>query len=385
MGIPPVSDYNIAIGSQCLEQLQSGDNNIGIGYLIGSSLGNFTGNDNVFIGGNSGTTSAAPTGCVVLGASSAAGDNAIAIGYGVIAVDNSIVIGDGSHTSVVIGGVDITGGAPLLSATFATLPAAAANNGKTYFVSDVGLGGSLWYSNGTDWSPVNGAVILAKSGVPSGIAPSGTVAANGALTLGTALNITYNAGIFLYFPAGAVYAGSLAGSYWCLMSSTTLGTIYDDVLGTGWTSESVPAVPTPIVAAGPGAYVGSTVEVTLTTLNNSGGILGNNGSIRSFSIKSVNNTANAKTYRERFSGNSVEASNLLNTITNISQLDSCAGGNSTSVIVKPASTSSLGNFGGAIARLSINTAIDFTYTATAQLATATDTFVLEELSVELIR
>lgn len=53
--------------------------------------------------------------------------------------------------------------------TWATLPAAAANNGKRVHVSDVGEGGSDWKSNGTLWLPVNGAVLLARSAVAASV------------------------------------------------------------------------------------------------------------------------------------------------------------------------------------------------------------------------
>lgn len=82
---------------------------------------------------------------------------------------------------------------------------------------------------------------------PRGIAPSGSVAADGSITLGTALNAAYN-GLYLYFPAGLV-SGAPAGFYWVVMSSTTAGVVYSAPGGA------------PIV--GTGAYTGVTSEVTL--------------------------------------------------------------------------------------------------------------------------
>lgn len=58
------------------------------------------------------------------------------------------------------------GGISLSSKTFATLPAASGSNtGQIYFVSDVGISGSHWVSNGTQWKPLNGSVVLASSAV----------------------------------------------------------------------------------------------------------------------------------------------------------------------------------------------------------------------------
>src|SRR5258708_29587566 len=68
------------------------------------------------------------------------------------------------------------------------------------------------------------------------IGNSGTVAANnlvGNITLGTALDAVYGPtnngcpGIWLYLPATALAApNNVAGWYWCVMSTTTVGTAY---------------------------------------------------------------------------------------------------------------------------------------------------------------
>jgi hypothetical protein len=49
--------------------------------------------------------------------------------------------------------------APVL--TFATLPASYPV-GQPVFVSNIGVGGSAWYSNGTLWKPVGGQVLLSS-------------------------------------------------------------------------------------------------------------------------------------------------------------------------------------------------------------------------------
>lgn len=129
-------------------------------------------------------------------------------------------------------------------------------------------------------------------GVPFGVAPTGSVATNGALTLGTALNQIYTGGIYLFLPSGAAFAGSAAGFYWCVMTSTTVGTIFNNVLGNG--IPSVPATATPIVAAGPGAYTGSTSAQTVTIPLNPN-VLGAAGYARILAMFGTNNTANNKT------------------------------------------------------------------------------------------
>lgn len=50
--------------------------------------------------------------------------------------------------------------------TFATLPSAPDYAGFRVFVSDIGINGSVWYSNGTRWLPVGGRVVLYRSTTP---------------------------------------------------------------------------------------------------------------------------------------------------------------------------------------------------------------------------
>lgn len=48
--------------------------------------------------------------------------------------------------------------------TWAQRPNAAQYQNEIIYISDVGVGGSYWTSNGTYWSPLNGEVTLAQSG-----------------------------------------------------------------------------------------------------------------------------------------------------------------------------------------------------------------------------
>ena len=150
-----------------------------------------------------------------------------------------------------------------------------------------------------------------SSGIPSGIPSSGTIGNNGALTLTTALDSVYgpsgvSPGVWLYFPAGAVYAGSLVGSYWTVMTSNTAGTIYNNTLTVGSGLQSPPVTPTPIVATGPGAYtqlitVSNTFDLISFTLP--GNSLGKNGQLRLYSVYVNNNSATAKNSVVKLGGN----------------------------------------------------------------------------------
>lgn len=90
--------------------------------------------------------------------------------------------------------------------TWATLPSAAANNGLRVHVSDVGEGGSDWKSNGTLWLPVNGSVLLARSGTQASVTGTtaetalatiairaGIMGTNGQLRVTTLWSLTNNA------------------------------------------------------------------------------------------------------------------------------------------------------------------------------------------------
>ena len=182
------------------------------------------------------------------------------------------------------------GSAPAIP--FASLSPAAGNAGLIVAVSD--FDDALFQSNGTRWRPLNGHVVLAQSAVPVGKAPSGSVAANGALTLGTATTEVFSGGIWWLLPAGAAYAGSAQGVYWCVMSSTTVGTIYDTTYDVTTELPYIPASPTPIVAAGPGAYTGLTGNRIVLGTKVPGNAMGIEGLVRAgFKIAS-NNTAGTK-------------------------------------------------------------------------------------------
>lgn len=137
---------------------------------------------------------------------------------------------------------------------------------------------------------------------PFGIAPSGSVGNNGALTLGTALDQVYTNGLYLDFPAGALYAGSAAGAYWCVMSSTTVGQVYTAFIATsgsaGTTAGTIlrPTSPVALSATtGPGAYTGVTSAIYFPGTNIAAGYLGKQGSVEARLIGRANTTAGGKT------------------------------------------------------------------------------------------
>lgn len=161
--------------------------------------------------------------------------------------------------------------------------------------------------------PAPSWTMLASSGIPMVYPTSGTVGANGALSGIVALTGIYQC--WMYFPAGAVYSGSVAGMYYVAMSSTTAGTIYNNILTNG-----IPYIPgvgnnpalVPIVAAGPGAYTQTTSFpfINMLSITIPGGSLGLNGQIKITYQGRCANNANAKGLLAYFNGaNGQEISN----------------------------------------------------------------------------
>lgn len=224
-------------------------------------------------------------------------------------------------------------------------------------------------------------VTLSQCGVPIGMPPSGTVAENGALTLDTALATTYSDGIWLYFPTGTAYAASVAGFYWVVMSSTTVGTLYDTTYTPSLRNFDIPASPSAIVAAGPGAYVAVTVETTVVQWTIPGGLLGNHGQHDLYALTSAPSTAGSKAIRQKLNGGGLGLSMgvttgnqlraLTNSFTNRGRPDRQVA---IPYQVVPGATTQLD--GDAQAVESVNTAADSVLTLTLQSGAVADFLLL---------
>lgn len=213
---------------------------------------------------------------------------------------------------------------------------------------------------------------IAQWGVASGIAPSGTIGNNGALTLGTALPRIFSEGIYLYFPADSIAVGVAAGSYWCVMSSTTAGTIYNNTLSG---IPTTPASPTAFVTTGPGAYTGDTTARVVASFTIPAGSLGNRGVYNYKSLHSHINNANNKVHSLTF------GSATLQTVTSTT-----SGGTLidkpvflvTNGIQKSTGVSVTGP-GQIVSHLkhTVDTTVDVTVTHLEQITVATDYAILE--------
>lgn len=177
------------------------------------------------------------------------------------------------------------------------------------------------------------------------VAPSGTVAADGTITLGTALPAVFSAGVWLWLPAGAIFGGS-AGWYLATMPSTTVGMIAG--IGSG------------------SAYTGSTSEVTAQTIDVPAPALGASVVLRVAHMCASN--TNAKTGRFRIGGTQY-MTNAINTAGHsyfLAQLLFTGLGNG--VVSVTSENGGGSSAGGILTGVGATISVD----CTLQLATATD-------------
>ena len=204
-----------------------------------------------------------------------------------------------------------------------------------------------------------------SSGVPS----SGTIGANGALTLNVSLGQIYTK-VFLYFPAGAVYVGSTAGLYYTIMTSGVLGTVYNNKYVDIFTDITSPIG---VSDGGPGAYVQTiNTDLLLGSFTIPANTLGANGQMQLTIYTNSNTSTNNKTIKTKFPAGTTlynfGASNISGSVIsfflkNINANLQTHNGN-------------VGGFASA-QRTTANTTIDQTYIIAVNMISATDFTILD--------
>lgn len=149
--------------------------------------------------------------------------------------------------------------------------------------------------------------VLSQSGIAMILPSSGSIGNNGALTLTTAIPLSggYAWGCYMYFPAGAISAGSAAGLYFVIMSSNNAGTIYNNVYTSG--TPTIPDTPVPFVTTGPGAYTQVLTTVNLSTVTVPANSMGRNGALTHRPSWIFPNNANNKSVSTAFGASLVYA------------------------------------------------------------------------------
>jgi hypothetical protein len=233
---------------------------------------------------------------------------------------------------------------------------------------------------GASAGTLSAGLLVGQTGIPVGIAGTGTIGANGALTLGTALIISgaYVSGIYFYFPAGAVFASSAAGFYFTKMTSTTAGTVFNNTYVAANGLPSIPTALVPVVDAGPGAYTGVTTIQTGLQFTVPANVLGNNGALYFEQLITYTNSAGAKTFTTTWGG-----TNILTTAPTTTQMiyqfrSLLNRGVQNLQITAPASIFSMNNsIASTIAATTVDTTQSSTVACVMTAAAATDNLVIE--------
>lgn len=228
--------------------------------------------------------------------------------------------------------------------------------------------------------------ILAQSAVPVCLAPNGTVATNGIVTLGTALPTTYSGGIWLRLPAGAA-VGGLAGLYWAVMSSTTQGQVYTNFADPA--TQFIPYIPSGALVAAVGsnaAYTQTTAaDVTLVNVTVPGGTMGNNGALRVQKEWAAPNNANAKSGTTKFGATLMHSETLASGLTYaafVSIKNKGTQGRQNTSRTNGQLSSAVG--GAAYTYTAVDTSVDVSHIETANSAAAIDYVILESLTIEVM-
>jgi hypothetical protein len=209
-----------------------------------------------------------------------------------------------------------------------------------------------------------------------------TMGNNGALS-GVAATANAYANAFFYMPAGAIAAGSAAGWYYGVMSSTTAATLYNNVYNGG--TPGVPNSPTPFVTTGPGAFAQTTGSyVTAYSITVLGGEMGINTYLFIRGAVTYTNSANAKSIQATYGGWSMASQGPTTTGSLPIQCGFANRGVTGSQVsllspaLSPALEAAALNYG------SIDSTANQILAINLQLSNAADTLTLETASVALV-
>lgn len=225
---------------------------------------------------------------------------------------------------------------------------------------------------------------LGQSTLPFVLVPSGSFGNNGAYTTANAAQVTAYPNAYCSVPAGAIATGVPAAQTWyyCTWQSTTAATFFNNTYTSG--TPAIPGSPTAFATTGPGAFTQTTgSNIPAYTLSIPGNTIGLNGSIVVQFSKSNNNSGNSKTFSVSYSTYSF-GSIAVTTATGggfpaafsnrgVANVQTLLGGSGLTF-----------NGTGTPAYGAIDSTAAQNLVVNLQLATATDTMVLESAVVELL-
>lgn len=232
------------------------------------------------------------------------------------------------------------------------------------------------------------ANVTFQSAVPVLIAPNGTVATNGTITLGTALSIIYNGGLWVYLPAGAV-VGGLAGYYWTVMSSTTVGQVTTEYRAADATFVPTLGTSTTVAVGSNAGYTQTTgAAILLATVKLLANSIGAYGSVRSTFQVENNNSAGTKSYVMSFRGTGGGPVSVIGaattSTTTMTQHRVANRGRVDRQVGTVSFTSPFGASSNPIFNYTVDTAQDSFEDVSGNLAVATDWIILQMITVETL-
>lgn len=222
--------------------------------------------------------------------------------------------------------------------------------------------------------------IVGQTGIPCIVVPNGTVATNGTITAGTALALTYTKA-WIYLPAGAV-SGGLAGWYYCVFSSTTVGQVYTAYQAAPMLRPYVPDTLTAAVGSN-SSYTQSTgADIVLGSVEIPANTIGAQGAVDVHFFTSFYSSANDKITKLKFGGSDV----VTNTATTTAGLTARKRiqNRATGVQAIQAAFETGAGVATTASLLAIDTTADVVVAVTGQLETATEYIVLESFCVEVL-
>lgn len=289
---------------------------------------------------------------------------------------NTITASNASGTNYTTTILPITGALGIVppNQTFANLPAAASAiaSYQPYFVTDVGVNGSVWYSNGSVWSCASAHITLCRTAIPFLIPSSHTMGNNGALTGMTAVSTIYRSQkCYIYMALHEIDGANAAGWYWALIGAAgTTATVYNSTYTSG---NPVAGTSTAWVSTGAGAITQSTSSINAHAITVKANTLGINGQLNFHVAQEMNATGNNKAIGVGIGGTSMWANNASSVLFQNS-MGTIANWNATNVQIAMAANNAISpqycNSDPQTA--AIDTTADVTVNVIMNIATATD-------------
>jgi hypothetical protein len=299
--------------------------------------------------------------------------------------DGVFIMGNTPASSATASFSALSGSGVTMTMSAASLLGTSSDVGRVLTIDD---GGTFKYATVTTHSSTTVATVT-LTGTLSGTGPF----ANSViwLTGASPLTATFDSA-YAYMPADAIHLGSAADWYYCVMASTTVGTLYDDVYTQLSGTPEIPVSPTAFSSAGPGAYTQVTTSVAGPSVTVTANSMGLNGVLEYTVLMSGANTTNLKRGDVSFGGSSV-FSWLMSSTTNINYANIGStrnkGAANRNISARQTSANDSGDaskgFASSMSRGSINTAVDQSLEFKLLLGVASaDWLALEAYAVKLV-